>query len=163
MGSQRFLPPTLPHALALLLFIAACGSPFAEAPPVADSTLVSTLAELHLAEARLQNQQGGDADRAPPRRSSADSLTAPPLPPAVRDSILARHGMTNRQLRVALRYYVRHPEQYAALYGRVVDTLSAEREALRFENERSGEPPDGEPPDGERASPPAFRQNDARD
>jgi hypothetical protein len=44
-----------------------------------------------------------------------------------------------------------------------VDTLSAEREALRFENERSGEPPDGEPPDGERASPPAFRQNDARD
>ena len=75
----------------------------------------------------------------------------------MRDSILARYGMTSDQLRAALTYYVRHPEQYTALYGRVVDTLSAERKALRFGPERGKK--DARP---ERPPPSAFRgENEA--
>ncbi|PSR00023.1 MAG: hypothetical protein BRD48_02360 [Bacteroidetes bacterium QS_9_68_14] len=118
MNSPRPLsafPALLP---ALALFIGACGSPFAEAPPVADSTLVSALAELHLAEARLRS----GAPEAPDTMRVA-------LPPGVRDSILARHDMRYRSFRAALDYYVRHPEQYTKLYARVVDTLRAGQEA----------------------------------
>ncbi|PSQ80611.1 MAG: hypothetical protein BRD46_03870 [Bacteroidetes bacterium QS_8_68_15] len=141
-------PRSLAPALLLTFAVAACGSPFSDAPSVADSTLVSALAELHLADARSQRRRADATDRrAPPL---ADSLRTP-LSPAVRDSILARYGMTSDQLRAALTYYVRHPEQYTALYGRVVDTLSAERKALRFGPERGD---DARP---ERPTPSAFR------
>ena len=132
----------------LPLLLTACGSPFSDAPPVADSTLVSALAELHLAEARLSLRQ---QERSGSRREATPDTARVPLPPALRDSILSRHGMSYRQLRAAIRYYARYPEQYTQIYDRVVDTLNAEREALRFDGPRPGTPP------AERPTPPAFQ------
>lgn len=139
--------PALP--LTLALFLAACGSPFTEAPPVADSTFVSALAELHLAEARLRSDPG-------PRQQPSDTMRVT-LPPGVRDSILAQYGIRYRSFRTTLSYYVRHPEQYAELYARVVDTLRTERETLRLGEGRS------RPPPNERAVPEAFRNRTERD
>ena len=150
---SSFLPFFRSSILSFLLFLfVGCGSPFTDAPPVADSTFVSALAELHLAEARLSAQRTEGEGR-PPYESTPDTITVP-LPPAVRDSILARHSMSYRQLRSALDYYVRHPEQYTKLYERVVDTLSAEREAVRM----GGSTRPG-PSSNDRPTPPAFKQN----
>lgn len=141
-------PSSLPFLLSSVLF-AACGSPFTETPPVADSTFVSALAELHLAQGRLRSNS--ERQR---RRSDTMRVT---LPPGVRDSILARHGTTYRSFRATLSYYVRHPEQYSELYARVVDTLRAEQKALRFGEESPAPPP------GERDVPEPFQDQTERD
>ena len=152
MKPLRFRPYAPALLLTLSLFLlAACGSPFTEAPQVADSTFVSALAELHLAQARLRLAARADGPPPPP-----PDTTRAPLPPGVRDSILARHGLRYRQFRAALEYYVRHPEQYQDLYVRVVDTLSAEQEALRLDGDRPGTPP------SERPTPEAFRQHESQ-
>lgn len=142
---RRFLFPPL------LVLLAACGSPFTDPPPVADSTLISALAELHLAEARLDLQRQGRLGTERPPASTRPDTASIPLPPALRDSILARHGLSYRQLRAALTYYSKHPEQYTELYSRVVDTLNAENSALRARDARSAPPPEPQP------TPPAFR------
>ena len=97
-----------------------CAGVTSEPPPVADSTLVETLVELHLARAR--QQQRGD------------------VPRAQYDSVLARHGLARARFDDALRYYSRHPKAYYALYSAVVDTLA--RRSPRF-----GSPSDEEEDD----------------
>jgi len=92
---------------AVLLPLPACSSITSEEPPIADSTMVEVLIELHLADARLDLQ----LDRIP----------------AVRDSILFKHGLDEPRFLQILDYYAEHPEEYTALYTTVLDRLSDER------------------------------------
>lgn len=98
----------------LLMFIAiglsACSSLISDVPPVADSTMVNVLVELHLANARTELQSD--------------------LVPALRDSILADNGLDTLRFRTALDYYVEHPEDYLKIYSSVLDQLSAEQSTL---------------------------------
>lgn len=131
-SDAQLLKFPISHVLTLsLVLLAACGSPFAETPPVADSTLVNVLAELHLAEAHEQmRRQGQLAPGAPtPGLARAPDSTTAGVPPALRDSILAYYGTTPAELQAALDYYARHPEQYTDLYDRVLDRLNAGRAA----------------------------------
>ena len=101
-------PPFLKYILlAALLTLSACSAITSEAPPIADSTMVEVLIELHLAEARLDLQYD--------------------LVPAVRDSILFKHGLDEPRFLAILDYYADHPEEYSALYTTVLDRISDER------------------------------------
>lgn len=101
-------------ALLLLLSLSACTQLLTEPPPVADSTMVEVLVELHLAEAML-----------------ASGTT--PLPLSVRDSILQRHQLTESGYEEAVQYYTAHPEAYAALYEQVVNVLNEEQNRLLYQ------------------------------
>ncbi|RMH51869.1 MAG: DUF4296 domain-containing protein [Bacteroidetes bacterium] len=93
--------------LALVLLTAgACSVVTEPDPPVADSTLVAVLADLHLADVRA-------------------SLVHD-VPPGTRDSVLAHHGLTPAEFEAALRYYVERPDAYLELYNRVLDHLTEE-------------------------------------
>jgi hypothetical protein len=85
-----------------------CSALTSEAPPVADSTFVETMVELHLLRARHEFYRDGRQDLE-----------------ALRDSVLLRHGLTEARFEAALRYYSKRPEAYEALSTAVVDTLSA--------------------------------------
>ncbi len=95
-------------ALTLVLSLSACTSPTGTEPPVADSTFVNVLVELHLAKAR------------------AEILQQTPSK-ALRDSILARYALNAQRLDATLDYYAHHPDAYAALYETVMNRLRAER------------------------------------
>ncbi len=116
-------PPFSAILLAGLLTLSACSAITSEDPPIADSTMVEVLIELHLADARLDLQY--------------DAL------PAVRDSILLKHGLDEPRFRAILDYYADHPEAYSALYTTVLDRISDER--LR---QGEGLPINTEPPPG---------------
>lgn len=92
--------------VALVLVLAAGCAPDGS-KPVADSTMVEVLIELHLLNARLEIE-----DR--------------PLVGS-RDSILQRYGLDSASYAAAMRYYADRPQEYAELYGRVVDEMAAER------------------------------------
>lgn len=92
--------------MALVLWLTAGCAPEGS-KPVADSTMVEVLIELHLLNARLEIE-----DR--------------PLLGA-RDSILQRYGLDSAAFAAAMRYYADRPQEYADLYGRVVDEMAAER------------------------------------
>lgn len=44
-----------------------------------------------------------------------------------RDSIFTRYGIDSTAYADAIGYYARHTEEYADVYGRVIDELSAEQ------------------------------------
>ena len=110
---DQFLPlsSSLPFVkyllLPALLFVSACSAITSEEPPISDSTMVEVLIELHLADARLDLQYE--------------------LVPAVRDSILFKHGLDEQRFLAILDYYADHPEEYSALYTTVLDRISDER------------------------------------
>ena len=106
-----------------LLTLSACSAITSEEPPIADSTMVEILIELHLTDARLDLQYD--------------------LLPAVRDSILFKHGLDEPRFLAILDYYADHPEEYSALYTTVLDRISDER--LR---QGEGLPPNYNPPPG---------------
>ncbi len=93
--------------LALAAGLPACSSMATDEPPVADSTMVEVLIELHLAAARLDLRKD--------------------LPPAEREAILARHGLDTLRYGQVMAYYAEHPQAYVDLYSQVLDRLSAER------------------------------------
>lgn len=98
--------------LTLLLgALPACSSFAPEEPPVPDSTLVDVLVEMHLAEARRQLHG--------------------PIPPAMRDSILAHYGLDSTRLQATMDHYSKHPATYKQLYGMVLDSLKARDPASR--------------------------------
>ena len=106
--SQVYLPSPLSHSAVLfLLLLAACSDLASEAPPVPDSTMVDVLVVLHLAEQR-------------------EALQAD-LSPALRDSVLARHGLDTATYADAIAFYAAHPERYAGLYEDVIERLETER------------------------------------
>ena len=88
----------------LLLLLSACSSFSPEEPPIADSTLVDVLAEMHLAGARVE--------------------VGYEVPPGMRDSILVHFGLDSTRFREAMLYYAERPEDYLTLYDHVLDRLS---------------------------------------
>ncbi len=102
--------PKVPSwAISLIWLIAVsiggCGSD--RSKPVADSTMIDVLIEMHVLNARIH-------------------VTDRPMEGA-RDSIFHRYGIDSSAFVRAMDYYARHPDQYAEVYGRVVDELAAER------------------------------------
>ena len=95
----------------LLLLLPACSVLTSDEPPVADSTLVDVLIELHLAEARVQLGYG------------------PPL--SVRDSIFARYGFDETTFQEALTYYLDHPDAYAELHDAMLAQINDEQFAFK--------------------------------
>jgi len=81
-----------------------CSRGVDDVPPVADSTMVDVLADLHLSEAR--NQRYGD------------------LPPAIRDTVLVLYGLDSTRYAAAMRYYAEHPDAYVELYTAVMNKLN---------------------------------------
>ncbi|MGI9174791.1 MAG: DUF4296 domain-containing protein [Rhodothermales bacterium] len=106
-----------PFALALtaLLTLSACTALPTEAPPVADSTMVEVLLEMHLAQARAE------------RYSDVSS--------ELLHDILTRHGLDKQQFDEAMRYYADHPSQYVGLYDDVLDRFNAEQGRVAMEEE----------------------------
>ncbi len=103
------------HTLAAVLLglgLGACSSFSPEEPPVADSTFVEVLAELHLAAARVQTY--GDT-----------SLTA------LQDSIFARYDVPRERFDEALTYYSERPGACKAIYEAMQDSLDAEQMRLQ--------------------------------
>jgi len=82
--------------------------------PVADTTMVSVLLDLHLLRARSSYRD----------RVSLDSFDRQ------RKAILARHGMNDAQLDAAVKAYIQQPDAYEEVYGTVIDSLNAIRVTL---------------------------------
>lgn len=98
--------------LGLIGSLGACSSFAPEEPPVADSTFIEVLAELHLATARVQIYED-------------TTLTA------LQDSIFARYEVSRDRFEQTLTYYSEHPGAYQTLYEAMQDSLDAERTRLQ--------------------------------
>jgi uncharacterized protein DUF4296 len=85
---------------------AGCAEPVERDPVLDDSTLVTVLADLHLADARAR---------------------LPDSEPGLRDSVLAFHGVDSVALRTTLEGLIENPDDLVALYSRVLDRLNAVR------------------------------------
>lgn len=92
--------------------LAACSSFSPEEPPVADSTFIEVLTELHLAAARVEVY--------------ADTTLS-----VLQDSIFAHYGVPRGRFERALTYYSEHPTAYETIYRAMQDSLDAERMRLR--------------------------------
>ena len=103
MATLKSLIARLMLLAVLLGALPGCSSFAPEEPPVPDSTLVQVLVEMHLAEARRQLHG--------------------PIPPAMRDSILAHYGLDSTRMNAAMNHYSKHPAMYEELYGIVLDSL----------------------------------------
>ena len=98
----------VPGCVALLLLPACTGkAPTEVAAPIADSTMIQLIIELHLAEARSQ--------------LSATSQTAK------RDSIFLHYDVNADEFEAAMAYYSSNPEVYVSIYSEALDKLSDER------------------------------------
>ena len=93
--------------LLLLMSLPACSAFTSDEPPISDSTMVEVLIELHLVHARLELKYD--------------------LPPALRDSILFKHGLDAQRFQDIMAYYADHPEAYSAIYTTMLDRISDER------------------------------------
>lgn len=93
--------------LAAWLGWTGCSSFTSSNPPVADSTMIAVLAEMHLAQAR---------------QKTIGDLTV-----ATRDSILHHHDLDREQFEDALAFYAAHPEAYVEIYRQALDRLGEER------------------------------------
>ena len=93
--------------LVLVLGGAGCSSFSSPEPPIADSTMVAVLAEIHLAQAR--------------QRILGD------LTVVTRDSILHAYDLDRAQFEEALAFYTAHPEAYVDIYRQALDQLGEER------------------------------------
>lgn len=92
--------------VGLIIFaFGGCGSESSR--PIADSTMVDVLVEMHILNARIHT-----TDR--------------PLVGA-RDSVFHRYGIDSTSFIQMMIYYAEHPDDYADVYGRVVDRLAVER------------------------------------
>jgi hypothetical protein len=109
--SSRSRPPGLYSLLLILLTVAVwctgCSAVTSDEPPVSDSTLVQVLLELHLASARAEVVRD--------------------VSPTLRDSILFHYGLDSTSFEAALSYYIDRPEEYKALYTKVLDQINEER------------------------------------
>ena len=107
------------HTVVVLLLgmglsgsLVACSSFTPEEPPVADSTFIEVLSELHLAAARA-------------RMYEDTTLTA------LQDSIFAHYNIPRARFERALEYFSEHPSKYAPMYEAMRDSLDNERLQLR--------------------------------
>jgi len=88
--------------VAIAITFVSCSSQ-EESAAVPSETLVDLLSELHLADSRMLL----DAE-------SPDSL---------RSLILLRHGVTEAELELSLKYLSEHPDELSELYSIIVDRL----------------------------------------
>ena len=92
--------------LCLAVFaLAACGGN--APPPVSDVTMVAVLAEMHLLQAQEELTEASTGE--------------------AQDSLLAAHGLDSTSWSDAIAWYTSHPETFAGIYGRVVDTLQVQQ------------------------------------
>jgi len=103
------MTPPLPSVLVTLAVTMSlgCEAPAEAERTLPDSTLIEVLVDLHLAGARLQ--------------------VTPDAPIGLRDSVLALHGLDSTSFLEAMAWYESHPDEYVAVYGTVLDRLSAGR------------------------------------
>ncbi|MFO8100365.1 MAG: DUF4296 domain-containing protein [Salinibacter sp.] len=92
-------------ALVAALWLSGCSVVSSDRPPLPDSTFAQMLVESHLMTARARQ------DRA--------------FPAALPDSIITRYEAAPGDFDATLRYYSERPEEFAALYDGVIDTLNA--------------------------------------
>lgn len=92
--------------LLLLLSVVGCADSRME-PPLADSTMVEVMIDLHLAVAREEVTQQ--------------------VPAGIRDSILTTHGADSAAYARTIWHYAQNPEKYEQIYGQVLDRLNSER------------------------------------
>ncbi|HHP7237190.1 DUF4296 domain-containing protein [Longibacter sp.] len=103
-------------AVAGLVLVLSSGCSVDDAEgPVADSTMVPLLIDLHLFRARSTFRN---------RPELSDSIFA------ARDSIFARRGVSRTQMEEMMNVYARNPERYTDLYTTVIDSLNALRVTL---------------------------------
>lgn len=129
----RLFPPFRGRGLVLVLcflLLIGCSRFSDDTPPVPDSTFTRVLMEMHLMEAR--------------------STLEPPLPPGLRDSILARYDLQPEEYEATLEHYSRNPQAFETLYQKVIDSLRSTRNTMR---EGPGTIPDSLPNQGNRDSP----------
>lgn len=93
-------------------------------PPVADSTLVAVLVDLHLLEGRAS-------------ASLPDSIRADSTFAVDRSEILRRHGVDSATFARTLDYYRDRLPAYRRIYDRVIDRLQAGQPAPRGASDRS--------------------------
>lgn len=132
--------PPLPLAWAILLpllALPACGKS-ASGPPVADSTMVEVLVDLHLLDARRQLLAEDSA-----AALQADTLPAPPG----HEEVLRRHGVDSAALARTITYYGEHLEAYRRLYDRVIDRLQSREPKGAADSARSRSTPAAARPD----------------
>ncbi len=94
-----------------LFLLPGCSRFSDDTPPVPDSTFTRVLMEMHLMEAR--------------------STLEPPLPPGLRDSILARYDLQPEEYEATLEHYSRNPQAFETLYQKVIDSLRSTRNTMR--------------------------------
>jgi len=82
--------------------------------PVADTTMVSVLLDLHLLRARSTYRDTVSSDAFERQR----------------EAVLTRYGMDDTQLEAAIEAYIRRPDAYENVYGTVIDSLNAVRVTL---------------------------------
>lgn len=121
----RRLCGVLSLAVALLFLATAtgCSDEDGTEGPVADSTMVQLFIDLHLLRARSTFRESQEIP---------DSMRA------VRDTIFARRGITQRELETMMNLYAGNPDRYQEMYTAVVDSLNAMRvELSRAERDTS--------------------------
>jgi hypothetical protein len=112
----RFGSLLLTACLCTALLTGGCSGFTEPPPPMADSTLAVVLVDLHLAKARAEHEGTRIA----------------------RDSVLRHHGVRPPVFEETLDYYVRHPNAYATIYERVIDSLRSLQSGLRMPSSRQG-------------------------
>lgn len=97
--------------LGLCGALTACSSFSPQEPPLADTTLIDVLTELHLAQVRVDTYE--------------DTTFV-----ALRDSVFSHYGVSHTQFEHALKYYSKRPSAYVAIHEAVQDSLEAGRKRL---------------------------------
>ena len=133
------LPLAWAILLPLLVLLPACEES-ASGPPVADSTMVDALVELHLLNARRQLMA------APEDTANAQQADTVPTPPGHID-VLRRHGIDSTAFARTIAYYGEHLEAYRRLYDRVIDRLQSREPTSAADSVRSRSTPGAGRPD----------------
>lgn len=105
MADRGIVLHVLPMMAGIMIacFAAACSG---GGSPIDPDRFVAVLVDLHLTESRREIV--GD------------------MPPAMRDSILNSHDVSEAEYERSVRYYTERPDEYLQLYNAVIDSLSAE-------------------------------------
>ena len=107
---RRAVAASAKGLFAAVLVAGGCSSLTSDEAPVDDSTFVEVMIELHLASARAQLHYE--------------------RPTALRDSILARHGLDEARYEAAVSYYLERPDAYSEINEAVLDRMAAESRRL---------------------------------
>lgn len=97
--------------LGLCGALTACSSFSPQEPPIADTTFIDVLTELHLAQVRADIYD--------------DSTVV-----ALRDSVFSHYDISQTQFERALTYYSERPSTYISIHEAVQDSLEAGRKRL---------------------------------